>query len=104
MLTLVNIPASVRASADASSLIADYVAFDRRRTLRRQYMKAFGGMAIVIFFGALFRYVPRREAVVVDGLLLVPPAVLAAIELFHWHRLNQKLNRERIQAQTIRKS
>ena len=48
MLTLVQIQRSATSSVEAASLVADYLAFDKRRTSRRQYQKAFGGMAIIV--------------------------------------------------------
>ena len=62
---------SATSSADASSLVADYVAFDKRRTSRRQYQKAFGGMAIIVLLGALFGRVAMAEAAIVVALLML---------------------------------
>ena len=104
MLTLVHIRSTKTSSADTASLIADYLAFDRQRTSRRQYMKAFGGMAIIVLFGALFGRVPMNEAWMVAALLVLPPLVLAGIEAIHWHRLARRLDHARAEAQTPRKS
>ena len=95
MLTLVQISNMKVPSGDVAALVADYLAFDKRRTSRRQYLKAFGGMAVVVVIGALLGRVPIREAEVVSGLLLLPPLVLAAVELFSWHRLTRRLDRVR---------
>jgi len=46
MRTLVQIKNAQSSSVEAASLVADYLAFDKRRTERRQYQKAFGGMGI----------------------------------------------------------
>jgi hypothetical protein len=86
------------------SLAADYVAFDRCRTARRQYVKAFGGMALVVLSGAVFGRVPVHEAWIVAGLLLLLPLTLLLIELVQRHRLFRRLNTIRAQSQEIRKS
>jgi hypothetical protein len=104
VLTLVQIPRSATSSAETSSLIADYVEFDKRRTSRRQYQKAFGGMAIIVVTGALFGRVAMGEAVVVATLLLAPVLALAVIEGIQWRRLARHLGRVRAEVQTIRKS
>lgn len=104
MLTLVQIPPSSTSAADSASLMADYLSFDRRRTVRRQYMKAFGGMAIVVLLGALFNRVPMDEAEIVIGLLATPPLVLAALEAVQRHRLVRRLDRLRAGGAGIRKS
>ena len=104
MFTLVQIPRSTTASGATSSLVADYVTFEKRRTSRRQYQKAFGGMAIVVLLGALFGRVAIAEAAVVGALLLAPVIMLAMIEVIHWRRLVRRLDRVRADVQTIRKS
>jgi hypothetical protein len=95
MLTLVQVQQSANSSADAAALVADYLAFDRRRTARRQYMKAFGGMTLIVLMGAAFGRVPAGEAGIVAGLLISPPVCLAAVELVQWHRLVRRLDRVR---------
>lgn len=92
MFALVQIPTSKTSSADAASLVADYLAFDRRRTSGRQYMKAFGGMAIIVLIGAAFGRVPVDEAWIVAGLLALPPIVIAGIEAVRWRRLARRLD------------
>ena len=104
MLTLVRVQPSARSSADAAGLVSDYLAFDRRRTARRQYMKAFGGMALIVVVGAVFGRVPVGEALIVAGLLILPPVVLAAIELIQWRRLARRLNNVRGEVHSVRKS
>lgn len=104
MFTLVQIPRSPTSSVETSSLVADYVAFDRRRMSRRQYQKAFGGMAIVVLLGALFGRVEMAEAGVVVALLIAPVLALAIIEGMQWRRLARHLDRVRAEVQTIRKS
>ena len=104
MFTLVQIPSSPKSSQQTASLVADYLAFDRQRTSRRQYVKAFGGMAILVLLGAAFGRVDTREAEIVTGLLLLPPAVLIAAEWFHWRGLVKRLDDARADVQTIRKS
>src|SRR6185503_19554001 len=104
MLTLVQIKNSQSTSAEAASLVADYMAFDRRRTERRQYQKAFGGMGIIVLIGALFGRVPADQAAIVAGLLIAPPVALAIVEVVHWRRLVQRLDRARKDAQITRKS
>lgn len=104
MLTLVDIQRSATSSADTSSLIADYLAFDRQRASRRQYTKAFGGMAILVLLGGLFNRVPGREALIAAGLLLVVPVSLSVVEALRWFRLVRRLDELRIQTQEARKS
>jgi hypothetical protein len=104
MFTLVRIPPSKETTTDSASLIADYLAFDRQRTLRRQYMKAFGGMALLVLIGAVFGRARGDEALIAAALLLVVPVLLGVIEAWRWHRLNARLSDARVQAQTIRKS
>ncbi len=104
MLTLVRIQNSKTPSVEADSLTADYLAFDRRRTARRQYLKAFGGMAVLVLIGAAFGRVAVREAEIVAGLLLLPPLGLAAIEAFQWYRLKRRLNSIRAEVQAAGKS
>jgi hypothetical protein len=104
MFTLVNIRSSNTSSFEAASLMSDYLAFDRQRTIRRQYLKAFGGMAILVLLGAAFNRVPRDEAAVVAALLVVPPLCLAVIEALRWRRLVRRLHDARVHAQAVRKS
>ena len=108
MLSLVRTRAE-NASADSTfvdttSLTADYLAFDRQRTSRRQYVKAFGGMAVLVLIGAAFGRVPVGEAWIVAGLLAVPPLVLATVEAVQWHHLTRRLDRVRGEVQAVRKS
>jgi hypothetical protein len=91
MLTLVQIPRSSRSAAATAGLIADYTAFDRQRAYRRQYIHAFGGFALIVALGAVFRFVPRREGVIAVAFLATPPVVLALIEVFYWRRLVQRM-------------
>lgn len=86
------------------SLVADYLAFERKRTSWRQYMKAFGGMAVIVMLGALVGRVDIREAWIVAGLLMSLPVLLAVVEWVHWRRLTQRLERARADAQALRKS
>lgn len=111
MLTLVDPrspnTSSPRASSQSSgdaSLVADYLAFDRQRTVRRQYMKAFGGMAMIVLVGALVGRVPVHEAWLVGALLILPPLVLATLEVVQRHRLVRRLDRVRAGLQRVRKS
>jgi hypothetical protein len=104
MLTLVEIQASKVPPAETASLIADYIAFDRQRTWRRQYLKAFGGMAVLVLLGAVFGRVPARESAVVAGLLVLPPSTLAAIEVISWRRLIRRLNNLRAETRAVKKS
>ncbi|MBY0495237.1 MAG: hypothetical protein K2Y23_13580 [Cyanobacteria bacterium] len=104
MLTLVQIRDSAATPEETASLMADYLAFDRRRGERRQYAKAFGGIAIIVLLGAACGRVPIDEAWKVAGLLAVPPSVMAVLELFHWNRLMRRLNGVRAQVQLVRKS
>ena len=92
MLTLVQIRNANASSADTASLVADYLAFERRRVSTRQYLKAFGGMALLVLAGALTGRVSAREAAVVSGLLLTPPLLLAAVEYLQWRRLLNRLD------------
>jgi hypothetical protein len=104
MLTLVHVQSSDTSSVDAASLVADYLEFDRRRTARRQYMKAFGGMALIVLLGAAFGRVPADQAWIVAGLLLAPPLMLAAVEAVQWRRLSHRLNTVRGEVRAVRKS
>jgi hypothetical protein len=109
MLTLVQIrpiriDASRTSSGDSAALVADYLSFDRRRTARRQYTKAFGGMALLVLLGALFGRVPADEAPIVIGLLLAPPLLLGAFEFVQWRRLVRRLGGVRAEARESRKS
>jgi len=109
MLTLVQIrpdriESSRTSSGDTASLVADYLVFDRRRTTRRQYTKAFGGMALLVLLGALFGRVPANEAPVVIGLLLAPPLLMGAFEFVQWRRLVRRLDGVRVDAREVRKS
>jgi hypothetical protein len=102
--TLVPIDKSDRSSVEAAALVADYISFDRRRTERRQYQKAFGGMGIIVLLGAVFGRVPADQAAIVGGLLIVPPVALAIVEAVHWRRLVRRLALARKEAQISRKS
>ena len=104
MFTLVQIGRTDTSSAETASLVADYLAFDRRRTARRQCSKAFGGLALVVLLGAAFGRVPVDHAWIVIGLLSAVPFVLGIVELFQRHRLAGRLNGLRAQVQTVRKS
>src|SRR5688500_14536548 len=104
MLALVQVRPSRTSCADTASLVADYLAFDRRRTARRQYVKAFGGMAIVVLLGAVFGRVPAGEAWIVAGLLLLLPSTLLTVEIVQRRRLVRRLHTIRVQVQTVRKS
>jgi hypothetical protein len=104
MLTLVQVQRSATSSADSASLVADYMAFDKRRTSRRQYQKAFGGMAIIVLLGALFGRVAMEEAEIVGALLMLPVLALAVVEVIHWRRLTRRLDRVRADVKTVRKS
>jgi hypothetical protein len=78
------------------TLTSEYAAFERRRTSRRQYQKAFGGLAMIVLAGAVLGQVPVNEAEIVAGLLAAPPLVLAALEVIQWHRLVR--HRDRVRA------
>jgi hypothetical protein len=104
MLTLVQIKNSRSSSAENASLVADYMAFDRRRTERRQYQKAFGGLGIIVLIGALFGRVPADQAAIIAGLLIAPPVALAIVEVVHWRRLVRRLEQARLEARSVRKS
>jgi predicted lipid-binding transport protein (Tim44 family) len=101
--TLVPFEKTERSSVEAASLVSDYVAFDHRRTVRRQYQKAFGGMAIIVLLGALFGRVAMGEAEVVSALLILPVLALAIAEFFRWRSLVKRLNHVRAEVKTGRK-
>ena len=101
MLTLVQIRRANVPPADTASLAADYMAFERRRVTRRQYLKAFGGMALLVVAGALAGRVAAGEAAVVSGLLLAPPLLLTLSELLQWRRLVNRRDRLRSVARDI---
>ncbi len=50
MRALADDPSSSPVS-ETAALTRDYLAFERHRTTRRQYVKAFGGMAILVAAG-----------------------------------------------------
>jgi len=104
MFTLVHLANSKTRPADAAALLADYLEFERQRTSRRQYLKAFGGLAIIILAGAALGRVPFGEAEIAAGVLIAPPAALLAAELIRWRRLVHRLDRVRAEAQSVRKS
>ena len=99
MLTLVEVRRSGTSSWETASLVADYLAFDRRRTARRQYVKAFGGLALVVLLGAMFDRVPVDQAWIVAGLLLLLPLALVTVEAIQRRRLLRRLNTNRVHAQ-----
>lgn len=99
MPALVRIPRSRGSAAATAALIADYTAFDRQRIYRRQYLRAFGGLAVVVACGAMFGFVPRREGVVVAAFLTAPPSVLAVIEAWCWRRLVRRMKTVRASQQ-----
>lgn len=70
----------------------DYAAFERLRTTRRQYTKAFGGMAMLVLLGAAFDRVPRHEALIVAGWLSLGPLGLFIVERVRWRRLVRRLD------------
>ena len=103
MLTLVQVRRSCNSPVDTASLTAEYLAFERRRTARRQYVKAFGGMAVVVLIGALFGPVPADQAWIVAGLLSLLPLTLIIMEAVQGHRLHRQLHTIRAQAQAGQK-
>jgi hypothetical protein len=104
MLTLVEVRRTCTSSADTASLVADYLAFDRRRTARRQYLKAFEGLAVVVLLGAVFGRVPRDQACSVAAILSILPLALVIIEIVQYRRLVRRLNAIRAQVRGVRKS
>ena len=104
MLTLVQIQSSATSASDSALLVADYLAFDKRRTSRRQYQKAFGGMAIIVMVGALLGQVAIHEAEIVSAGLLLPVVALAVLEAISRSRLMRRLNRVRRELQSGRQS
>jgi len=104
MFTLVRLADSKTRSADTAALLADYFAFDRQRASRRQYLKAFGGLAMVVLLAAALGRVPFGEAEIAAGVLIAPPVTLLAVELIRWRRLVGRLDRVRAEVQSVRKS
>jgi KUP system potassium uptake protein len=96
MRTLADIRDAGSANRDTTALVNDYRVFERRRTTRRQYMKALGGMAALVLLGAAFKRVPVGEAFSVAGLLIAPPLWLAIAELICWRRLMRRLDEVRL--------
>ncbi len=94
------------AVSETAALTRDYLAFERHRTTRRQYVKAFGGIAILVVLGAVFNRVPRDEALIVAGLLSLQPLWLWVAELVRWRRLLRRLDavRARTQSESRKKS
>jgi hypothetical protein len=103
MIARVDIPRSKTSSSETATLIADYAAFDRLRTSGRQYMKAFGGMAIIVLLGGMAGRVPSGQSLIVAGLLALPPVMLAIGEAIRWRRLVRRLDDLRIQMRQVAK-
>jgi KUP system potassium uptake protein len=73
----------------------DYLVFEQRRISRRQYTKAFGGMAVLVLLGSAFNRVPVGEAFSVAGMLIVPPLWLAIAEVISWRRVRRRRDEAR---------
>ena len=104
MLTLVQVRRASSSSAHTAALVADYLAFDHCRTARRQYVKAFGGMAIIVLLGAAFGRVPAEQAWIVAAMLSLVPLALLIMEIVQRRRLLRRLHMLRVETQKIRKS
>jgi hypothetical protein len=104
MFTLIHIFPSITSARQTASLISDYLAFDRHRIARRQYMKAFGGMAVMVLLGAAGGSLPPNEALTVSGMLVTPLLVLGVIEMVQWRRLLSRLDEARAEMREVRKS
>lgn len=94
MLALVD-PQRSSTSSEGAALSRDYLAFDRQRIIRRQYTKAFGGMALLVVLGAAFNRVPRGEALLVAALLSLLPLWLSMVEVIRRRRLVRRLDEVR---------
>src|SRR5215203_3016929 len=105
MRALTDDPSS-RPVGETAALTRDYLAFERQRTTRRQYLKAFGGMAVLVMLGAVFNRVPRDEALIVAALLSLLPSWLWVAERIRWRRLVDRLDavRARTQSESHKKS
>jgi hypothetical protein len=103
MVTLVQVRNSTTSPDETASLVADYMAFERRRASRRQYQKAFGGIAVIVLLGGLMGCVPSGEAEIAGALLMAPTLVLSIIELFHWRGLVHRLSHVRAELRYVRK-
>lgn len=61
-------------------------------------------MAIIVLLGAMGGRVPSGEALIVAGLLALPPLLLAIVEAIRWHRLVRRLDDARIQMREVSKT
>lgn len=104
VLTVVRLAPQRRSSVDSAALLADYFAFDRQRLQRRQYGKAFSGLAVVTLLGGVAGKLPLGQADIAAALLLLPAVSLWAIEEYRWYRLLQRLDHVRAEVRDVRKS
>jgi hypothetical protein len=104
MLTLVTFVPSTRGVPHAGSLTADYARFDRRRAVRRPYLKALLGFTVVLVVGAIAGRLPAGHAGAAIGACLAPAVWLAAAEWMDYHRLVRRLDRARAAVRSARKS
>jgi hypothetical protein len=104
MFTLVRFADSKTTSVDKAALLADYLRFERQRASCRRYLKAFGGLALVVIAGAALGRVPLGEAEIAAALLLAPLVTLLIAESIRWRRLVCRLDRVRAEVQSVRKS
>jgi hypothetical protein len=91
MLSFAPIPRSDRLAGHTTALATDYVQFEQQRRQRRQYIKAFTGMTILVLAGAAFGFVPLRQAEVAAALLAAPPVTLGIIDAIGWTQLVRRL-------------
>jgi hypothetical protein len=102
MFTVAEYPALSRSAADVAGLLAEYVAFDRLRSWRRDLFKVGVTMTVLAMIAAAFERMSVPECWALAGLLLPPPLVVWAIEWRRWRSLARRLNTAAVQA--IRKS
>jgi hypothetical protein len=104
MFTAITFHRVEAAAPGAAALISDYAAFDRRRSSRRPFIRAFVGFAVIIMLGGLAGRLPGREAEVAAGICLAPALALIGSEAWGSHRLESRLGELRAKSALLRKS
>jgi hypothetical protein len=92
MFTVAEYPVLSRSAADVAGLLAEYAAFDRLRSWRRDLLKVGLTMTALAMVAAAFERISVPECWALAGLLLSPPLVVWAIERLRWHSLARRLN------------
>ena len=74
-----------------SSLVADYLAFDRRRRQARPFLQAFAGFSLLALLGGAVGDVPRGESLEAATLFVLPVAAVLTAHAWRWSRLQHRL-------------